>query len=78
MMHVSAEQPTLDGDSDKPGFVPGFGGLSANAVRQIAKSTKLRPVHQPQGPAHARKVTLLCRFSCIRSAKQLVRALPRP
>lgn len=47
MMHVMAEQATLDGASETPGFVPGFGGLSAEAVRKVAKSAKLRPVRHP-------------------------------
>ncbi|HEX7323663.1 MAG TPA: DUF222 domain-containing protein, partial [Mycobacterium sp.] len=48
VMHVLAEQATVDGTSDTPGYVPGFGGLSATAVRQIAKSAKLREIRHPQ------------------------------
>lgn len=47
MMHVMAEQATIDGRSEAPGYVPGFGGLSAEAVREVAKSAKLRTVRHP-------------------------------
>ncbi|MEB3030669.1 HNH endonuclease signature motif containing protein [[Mycobacterium] nativiensis] len=51
MIHVMAEQVTVEGGSDKPGFVPGFGGLSAEAVRKIARSAKLKMVRHPlDGP----------------------------
>lgn len=48
MLHVLAEQATLDGRSETPGYVPGFGGLSAEAVRKVAKTAKVRPVRHPQ------------------------------
>lgn len=48
MIHVMAEQTTLDGRSEAPGYVPGFGGLSAEAVRKVARSAKLRTVRHPQ------------------------------
>ncbi|MCV7384656.1 HNH endonuclease signature motif containing protein [Mycolicibacter longobardus] len=52
MIHVLAEQAAIEGRSQAPGYVPGFGGLSAEAVRKIAKSAKLRTVRHPgQGPA---------------------------
>ncbi|OBG04447.1 HNH endonuclease signature motif containing protein [Mycolicibacter sinensis] len=47
MIHVMAEQATLEGRSQAPGYVPGFGGLSAEAVRQVAKSAKVRTVRHP-------------------------------
>ncbi len=47
MIHVMAEQATVHGDSDTPGFVPGFGGLSAEAVRKAAKSAKQRQIRHP-------------------------------
>lgn len=47
MIHVLAERATLDGHSETPGYVPGFGGLSAEAVRRVAKSAKLRTVRHP-------------------------------
>jgi hypothetical protein len=45
--HVLAEQPTLDGSSDKPGYLPGFGILPAEAVRELAATAKLQPVQIP-------------------------------
>jgi len=48
MIHVMAEQATLDGRSETPGYVPGFGDLSAEAVRRVAKSAKRRTVRHPQ------------------------------
>ncbi|CAJ1494466.1 DUF222 domain-containing protein [[Mycobacterium] kokjensenii] len=47
MIHVLAEQATLTGAGDKPGYVPGFGGLAADTVRQVAKSARLRTVRHP-------------------------------
>jgi hypothetical protein len=51
VIHVLAEAATVSGDSIAPGYVPGFGGLSADAVRQLATSAKLRPVVHPKDSA---------------------------
>ena len=51
VIHVLAEAATVSGDSIAPGYVPGFGGLSAEAVRQLATSAKLRPVVHPKDSA---------------------------
>jgi hypothetical protein len=51
IIHVLAEAATVSGDSTAPGYVPGFGGLSAEAVRQLATSAKLRPVVHPKNSA---------------------------
>jgi len=48
VIHVLADAATVSGDSTAPGYVPGFGGLSAEAVRQLTTSAKLRPVVQPK------------------------------
>lgn len=48
VIHVLADAATVDGESSKPGYVPGFGGLSAEAVRQLAASAKLRPLVHPK------------------------------
>jgi hypothetical protein len=48
VIYVLADAATLSGDSTAPGYVPGFGGLSASAVRQLAPSAKLRPLVQPK------------------------------
>ena len=36
VIHVLAEQATLDGTSNKPGYLPGFGILPAESVRGLA------------------------------------------
>jgi hypothetical protein len=36
VIHVLADAATIAGNSSKPGYVPGFGGLPAEAVRQLA------------------------------------------
>ncbi len=51
VIHVLAEAATVSGDSTAPGYVPGFGGLSAEAVQHLATSAKLRPVVHPKGSA---------------------------
>ena len=51
VIHVLAEAATVNGDSTAPGYVPGFGGLPAEAVRQLATSAKLRPVVHPRDSA---------------------------
>ncbi len=47
VIHVLAEQATLDGTSDQPGYLPGFGILPAESVREVAKSAKLQRVVMP-------------------------------
>jgi Domain of unknown function (DUF222) len=47
VIHVLAEQATIDGDSDKPGYLPGFGILPAESVRELAETAKLQPVVVP-------------------------------
>ncbi len=49
VIHVLAEQTTLDGSSDKPGYLPGFGVLPAESVREVAKSAQLKPLTVPTG-----------------------------
>jgi|HubBroStandDraft_3_1064219.scaffolds.fasta_scaffold38680_2 hypothetical protein len=51
VIHVLAEAGTVCGASTAPGYVPGFGGLSAAAVQQLARSAKLRPVVHPKDSA---------------------------
>ena len=43
------EQATLDGTSDHPGYLPGFGILPAESVRDLAMSAKLKPLRVPNG-----------------------------
>jgi hypothetical protein len=47
VIHVLAEQATLEGSSDKPGYLPGFGILPAESVRELAQTAKLQPVVVP-------------------------------
>jgi hypothetical protein len=47
VIHVLAEQATLDGSSDKPGYLPGFGILPAESVRELASTAHLKPVQVP-------------------------------
>jgi hypothetical protein len=50
VIHVLAEQATLDGTSDHPGYLAGFGILPAESVRDLAKTAKLKPLKIPSGP----------------------------
>ncbi len=42
VIHVLAEQSTLDGRSDKPGYLRGFGIMPAESVRRVATTAKLQ------------------------------------
>jgi Domain of unknown function (DUF222) len=47
VIHVLAEQATIEGSSDKPGYLPGFGILPAESVRALAGSAIVKPVVMP-------------------------------
>jgi Domain of unknown function (DUF222) len=49
VIHVLAEQATLDGTSDSPGYLPGFGILPAESVRDLAATAHLKPLVMPSG-----------------------------
>jgi hypothetical protein len=49
VIHVLAEQATLAGTSDKPGYLPGFGILPAETVRGLAATATLKPLVVPSG-----------------------------
>ena len=49
VIHVLAEQATLDGTSDHPGYLPGFGILPAESVRDLAATATLKPLEVPTG-----------------------------
>jgi hypothetical protein len=51
VIHVLAEQATLDGRSDHPGYLPGFGIMPAESVRELAAIATLTPVKMPPGEA---------------------------
>jgi hypothetical protein len=44
VINVIAEAATVDGTSDKPGYLPGYGAVPAQTVAQMAKTASLRPV----------------------------------
>ncbi|MBP1822212.1 HNH endonuclease [Mycobacterium sp. OAE908] len=50
VIHVLAEQATVEGRSDAPGYLPGFGILPAESVRELAAKAELDPVRIPVGP----------------------------
>jgi hypothetical protein len=51
VIHVLAEQATLDGASDKPGYLPGFGILPAESVRALAATAAEAGGHSHAGGA---------------------------
>ncbi len=51
VIHVLAEQCTLDGTSDAPGYLRGFGILPAESVRKVAKTATLKPLTVPTSAA---------------------------
>ncbi|PRC56817.1 HNH endonuclease, partial [Mycobacterium sp. ITM-2017-0098] len=42
VIHILAEQATVDGTGDKAGYLSGFGVLPAEEVRAAAKTAKLK------------------------------------
>ncbi|MGV0815794.1 HNH endonuclease signature motif containing protein [Mycolicibacterium boenickei] len=51
VIHVLADQSTVDGNSNDPGYLPGHGILPADSVRDLARSAKIKPVRMPAGHA---------------------------
>ncbi len=49
VIHVLAEQATLDGTSDHPGYLPGFGIVPAESVRDLVPWAKVKPLTVPTG-----------------------------
>jgi hypothetical protein len=49
VIHVLAERATVDGTSDHPGYLPGFGVLPAESVRELATTARLKPLVIPSG-----------------------------
>jgi hypothetical protein len=47
VVHVLAEQGTVEGTSDAPGYLRGFGILPAESVREVAKKATLKPLTVP-------------------------------
>ncbi len=48
VINVIAEAATVEGSSDKPGYLPGYGTVPAATVAEMAKSASLRPVPLPK------------------------------
>lgn len=51
VIHVLAEQATVDGSGNKPGYLPGFGILPAESVRGLVGNAELKPVDVPAADA---------------------------
>jgi hypothetical protein len=47
VIHVLAEQATVEGTASTPGYVPGHGVLPANEVQDLAATAKLKPLIVP-------------------------------
>ncbi|OMC38084.1 hypothetical protein A5740_03100, partial [Mycobacterium sp. GA-1841] len=47
VLHVLADQATLDADSSTPGYLPGYGILPAQSVRDLAAHATRKPVRVP-------------------------------
>ena len=47
VIHVLAEQATISGDSQAPGYLPGFGPLPSSTLRDIAATAKIKPLVMP-------------------------------
>jgi hypothetical protein len=48
VINVLAEEATVQGRSDKPGYLPGYGAIPAATVTEMAKYASLRPVPSPK------------------------------
>jgi hypothetical protein len=48
VINVIAEAATVEGTSDKPGYLPGYGTVPAATVAEMAKTASLRPVPIPK------------------------------
>ncbi|OBB39513.1 hypothetical protein A5752_10825 [Mycobacterium sp. 852002-51961_SCH5331710] len=64
VINVLAEQATIEGRSNNPGFLPGFGAVPAAMLREQLTRAKLRPVALPEPCAEAgyRPSAALARF----------------
>lgn len=47
VIEVIAEQSSLDGKSENPGYMPGFGAVPAPLLREMAVTARLKPVTLP-------------------------------
>ncbi|WP_131827721.1 DUF222 domain-containing protein, partial [Mycolicibacterium conceptionense] len=53
VLHVLAQRATVDGTSDAPGYLPGYGILPAESVRNLAGRATIKPVRVPAAPEPA-------------------------
>jgi Domain of unknown function (DUF222) len=47
VIHVLADRATISGDSQAPGYLPGFGPLPSSTLRDIATTAKIKPLMMP-------------------------------
>jgi Domain of unknown function (DUF222) len=47
VVHVLAEQATISGDSEAPGYLPGFGPVPSITLRDMAATAKVKPLVKP-------------------------------
>lgn len=47
VIHVLAEQATISGDSEMPGYLTGFGPVSSTSLRGMAATAKIKPLVTP-------------------------------
>jgi hypothetical protein len=47
VIHVLADQATISGDSQTPGYLPGFGPLPSSTLRDIAATAKIKQLPMP-------------------------------
>jgi hypothetical protein len=47
VLHVLADQASIDGQSQAPGYLPGFGAVPAPMLRELAATAKLKPLPLP-------------------------------
>ena len=48
VIHVVAQDATVNGEGTTPGFVPGLGVIPPAMVREVAKTAQLKPVIVPK------------------------------
>ncbi|WP_094294773.1 HNH endonuclease signature motif containing protein [Mycobacterium neumannii] len=48
VINVIAEQATIEGRSDNPGYLPGFGAVPASMLREMIATAQVRPVPLPE------------------------------
>jgi hypothetical protein len=48
VIHVLAEQPAVDGDSQAPAYLSGFGPVPSPVLRDLAGTAKIKPLPIPQ------------------------------